>query len=99
MDLSYTDFKINLISKQRWIARAIMVLTYNAHVFGLDRAAADELLGLAKVIQLNGGRDLPFKLESKDGRTSIKVVLKYAPRLYKYSRLKQQAKRELEAQK
>ena len=77
-----------------------MVLTYNRHVFDLDhRAATMELLDLSKVIQLNGGRDLPFTLESKDGRTAIKIVLKYAPRLYKYSRLKQQAKREMEAQK
>ena len=102
MDQSYTDFKNKLISKPRWIARAIAVLTYNPHLFGIEPSevqATSDLVSFSKVIQLNGGLDLPFTLESRDGRDAIKLVRRYAPRLYKYSRLKQQAKRELEAQK
>ena len=77
-----------------------MVLTYNPHLFGLEpkeTQATSDLVSFAKVIQLNGGRDLPFTPESKDGKDVVKLVLKYAPRLYKYSRQKQQEKREQEA--
>ena len=75
-----------------------MVLCYNPHVLGTHPDSTDELVLFAKAIQSNGGLHLPFTLESRDGKDTIRLVRRYAPQLYKYSRQKQQVKRELEAQ-
>ena len=93
----YSEFVNRLTTKPRWIARAVLVLTHNPHVFNVPSEVSQKLLPMAQAILTHGGKDLPWTLESKDGRDARKLVRRFAPNLYKYSKAKQEERLEREA--
>lgn len=85
----YSEFRRKLTTKPKWIARAIMVLTYDPSQFGITET--DSLMvEFAVDIKRNGGKELPYSLETLDGKKAVDLVRRFAPRLYRHSLMKAQ---------